>query len=702
MLDVTTILALFILLLISSAAFFIAPKVKLPYTVLLVLVGLLLVPLTNLPVLDNTFGFLRGVVLTPELLFYVFLPMLIFESAFNMNFRKMVENIWHISLLSVIGLLISASIIATLIFFTFQVIGLPVPFVIALLFGAVISATDPVAVLALFKEFGAPKRLTLIFEGESLFNDGTAVALFMVILAVAISGFDGPSTIIAGINTFVMMVALGILFGVFMATLFSKALRYTRSNEFVSITLLIVSAHLVFILSELINENPIFGVQIHVSAIIATTVSSLFLGTYARHILSPASDGYLKKSIEHLAFVANSLVFLLAGILFASTQINLELLWLPILLTILIVMIARAISVYAVTLPLNAFRPVSRIPGSWQTLLAWGSLRGALAIIIVLLIPENFTIAGWPYDFTPRELLIALTVGCILATLFIKTPTIGKLVKKFGVDKLSPLSEARLADLGVYYLQTESERIKELHMRGYVDQTHYQVLHDSLEAKIAQTQATRDNLREHHGKKLFTQALHYEAISIEEKYLKKLYVQKEVNESVYRRIKGKLSLQQEKIEYAQHESIDPHSYTDRKDVFDRLVAFSQNPFAKKKPGDVLENKYQYYRAQAIIARKVSKVLHEMQQQFPREVFYSDIFETVINIYENHQAITSAKAERLLENHPKELEDIVTELSIKSLHTTGDKAVKYFEYRGIVGEEMAALLERRYAPDSIRP
>src|SRR5690606_36996114 len=105
------------------------------------------------------------------------------------------------------------------------------------------------------------------------------------------------------------------------------ALRYTKSNEFVSITVLIVSAHLVFVLSELINQTPIFGLHLHISPIIAATISSLFLGTYARHILSPGSDAYLQKSIEHLAFIANSLVFLLAGLLFASTRVNITELW---------------------------------------------------------------------------------------------------------------------------------------------------------------------------------------------------------------------------------------------------------------------------------------------------------------------------------------------------------------------------------------
>lgn len=692
---ITSILALFVLLLISSATFFLAKRFKVPYTVLLVIVGLLLVPLSNMSLFGSSFNFLQEVVLTPELLFFVFLPMLIFESAFNMNMRKMIENAWHITLLSIVGLIISTVIIAGLLYGLFQLLGIEVPFIITLLFGAVISATDPVAVLALFKEYNAPKRLTLIFEGESLFNDGTAVALFLVILGVATSGFHGVETVIEGVGVFAMMVLVGIAFGVFMATVFSKALRYTRSNEFVSITLLIVSAHLVFILSELINTHPLFGLHIHVSPIIATTVSSLFLGTYARHILSPTSDEYLHKSIEHLAFIANSLVFLLAGLLFASTNIDFAQLWLPIALTIVIVAFARAISVYAITIPLNYFRPVSKIPGSWQKLLAWGSLRGALAIIVVLLIPDNFTIEGWSYAYSPKELLLALTIGCILATLFIKATTIGALVTKLGVNKPSNLQQAWTLHLGLYYLLTEKRRISDLAVRGFVDKTAQKPLLHDLQTKIDETANEQRELFTSQGSKLAVQSLHYLAIAIERQYLKTLYAKDEVTESVYRRIRGKLTLQQEKIEYAQHESINPSSYMDRKDVFERLVHFTQNAFSRSSTTP-LEEQYLYYRTQSIIARKALKTLQQMQTQYDAPVFEESAFEKVIAIYTKHQDTSAAMLRQLSNDHADELQQFIMKLSKTSLHSTGGKALRFFKQKGLTDESTLELIDQQYS------
>ena len=211
--------------------------------------------MVNLPVLGSVFGFLDDLQLTPELLFYIFLPVLIFESGYSMSIRKMLDSAWTISLLAVVGLLVSAFGSAALLYLVLQAVGVPVPFTVLLLFGAIISATDPVAVLALFKDFGAPRRLSIIFEGESLFNDGTAVALFLVVLGVAGSGFHGVSTILAGVTSFVVMVLAGVLLGLGGASLLGVILRRTRANEFVSATLLMISAHLVFITGELVNEQ---------------------------------------------------------------------------------------------------------------------------------------------------------------------------------------------------------------------------------------------------------------------------------------------------------------------------------------------------------------------------------------------------------------------------------------------------------------
>lgn len=696
MLSITSVLALFTLLAIASAMYFIARRIKIPYTVLLVLVGLLIVPLTKLPGIETIFGFLDDMQLTPELLFYIFLPVLIFESAFNMNMRRMVESAWTITLLAIVGLIVSASLIAGGLYLLLPGLGLEVPFIVLLLFSAIISSTDPVAVLALFKEYGAPKRLTLIFEGESLFNDGTAVALFLVVLAVAQDGFHGTSTVVEGITMFAVMVIAGIVLGIVMAMLFSRALRATRSNEFVTVTLMIVSAHIVFILGELINEHGLFGLPIHVSSIIATTISALFLGNYARHALSPRSDQYIAKSIEHLAFVANSLVFILAGILFASARINLADLWVPMLVTILVVATARAISVFAVTRPLNALK-LDTIPPNWERLLAWGSLRGALAIIVVLLVPENFTPDGWNQPYSPRDFLLALTVGCILATLFVKALTIGPLIKRLRISRPEPLERAFQLDIAIYYLLTEKYRFSQQHSRGFISKDHYKQLASQVEAKLVKALARREKLVATHGANVFEQSLRLVAIGVEERYLKELYVEQEISETVYRRIKGKLTLQREKIEHAQHEAIDPSVYTDRKDVFDRLVLFIQTFLDRSYDETVpVVERLQRYRAQAIISRKALKILDQMQTQYAQPTFIESVYDKVAATYVRYLEQNQHSVHRLLDEHPRALAATTADLSVSSLHASGEKALHFLHERGIIDEALAEKIEQQYA------
>ncbi|MFZ2836243.1 MAG: sodium:proton antiporter [Candidatus Saccharimonadales bacterium] len=696
MLEIESVLSLFSLLALSSGVYFAAKRLKVPYTVLLVLVGLLIVPIVHVPVLKDIFGFLGELTLTPELLFFIFLPILIFESAFNMNVRRMVDNIWSISLLAVVGLLLSTVAIAALLFFALPYVGIPIPFIVALLFGAIISSTDPVAVLALFKEFGAPKRLTMIFEGESLFNDGTAVALFLVILAVIEHGFNGSSTVVEGVLMFGGMVIFGIIFGLLMATLFSRALRFTKSNEFVTVTLLLISAHIVFIVSEIINEKGLFGLDIHISSIIATTIAALFLGNYSRHTLSPKTDEYLGKVTEHIAFMANSLVFLLAGLLFASSKIDVLSLILPILLTILVVAFVRAVTIFVVILPLNALKIEEKIPRSWQLLLAWGSLRGALAIIIVLLIPETVTVPGWTLDYSVRDLLLALTVGCILATLFVKAPLIGSIVRKLKINQPEPIVEAYEADLGVYYLLTAESRFDTHKTRGFVRESEYVELKKDMKAKLDHAYSQRDDLIKAHGKKVFEQSLHLTAIQVEEFTLKQLYANEEVSESIFRKIKGKLNLQKEKIEYAQEDTIDPSKYIDRKDVFDRLVNALQTLYDRKRSNKLLpEEQLQYYRAQMIISRKVTKVLNDMQHEHPHPVFIPEVFEKVLQRYESYRAQCSARVDSLLAAHNDELSPYLASLATRSLNASGVRALGYLNSRGILSEDVEHNIEQKF-------
>lgn len=690
-LSLTSTLSLFVLIALSTVIFFAAKRFKLPYTVLLVLVGVLLVPIVNLPYFEIVFGFLDDMVLTPELLFYIFLPVLIFESGFNMNIRKMLDNAWAITLLAVVSVIISVVVIATLLYVSLPLIGIQIPFIIALMFGAVISSTDPAAVLSLFKEFGVPPRLAMIFEGESLLNDGTAIAIFFVLLTIATHGFHGVESVVHGVVEFTVMIVFGVIIGLVMAALFSRALRFTKNNEFVTVTLLIISAHLVFIFTEVINTLSHF----HVSSIIATAVASLFLGNYSRDVLAPKVDEYLGKLIEHMAFIVNSLVFLLAGLLFANSGVDFAQLWLPIGITVLVVAVARIVSVYAVVIPLNRAKVEEKIPDSWRKLLAWASLRGALSIIIVLIIPEDFTIEGWTYDYSPRDFLLALTIGCILATLFIKAPLIGPIMRRYNIDEFDPLRAAHEADLGIYYLLTERSRLLGHKAKGFVSDEQYEMLIKQVEAKLEEAENERKHIVQNYGFTIFIQSLHLAIVHIEMATLKRLYINDEVNEKTYRKIHGKLCLQQEKIEYAQHNKIDPDAYIDRKDIFDRLVNFMQTLFTRSSNEIKLEEKLQYYRSQMIMARKAVIVVERMQNEFDRPVFQPQTYAEVSERYQRYQRQSAKKMQDLVAAHYAELSPYLAKLAERSLAASGNRALAYLHDNGLADEPFEEEIRQRF-------
>ena len=171
----------FILLLMMAAwVSYWSKKIKIPATASLVAVGMLMAFWAK----HHFLPFIDDFELTPDLLFYAFLPILLFESAYQIRYSELMRNIRSISALSIVSLVLSAFFIAVVLRFVFWWIGIEIPFIVSLLFGALISSTDTAAALSIFKEIGVPRRLNLIFEWESLFNDGTAIALFLVVLSV--------------------------------------------------------------------------------------------------------------------------------------------------------------------------------------------------------------------------------------------------------------------------------------------------------------------------------------------------------------------------------------------------------------------------------------------------------------------------------------------------------------------------------------
>lgn len=679
-------LSIFTLMFISLGVNVLALKFRVPYTVLLVIAGSLLVPLSKIEI----FSFITSFQLTPELLFFVFLPVLIFESAYNMKIRNIRDNKIAISLLAIVGLLVSTFIIGYVGHWGFQLLGFEIPLLVTLLFGAIISATDPVAVLALFKDFGVPHRLTLIFEGESLFNDGTAFAIFLVLLEVFNHGYNGYSTWLHGLFTFSTMMIGGTLFGLFMGFLFSKLIEWVKGHEHLEITLTLLVAHFTFLLAEVISENLVIeGHAIHLSSIIATLVSSMVLGNYGRFKMSAGVDKYMDKFWGYFSFVANSLVFILMGLLFTSLTISLNIALLPILMIILVVVVARAVSIYVSIGIANRFKSEQSIPLNWQHLMAWGSLRGSLAVIMVLLIPDDLSLPEWTYDFSIKEFLVAITIGSIYFTLMVKANTIGRIVRWLKIDALLPYEQLSYFKSKALIYMEISNGSKKLYDEQQINKEQYQKFtryYQQLHQEIVK-QCDELNLNSKH---IVENMLRLYTLGIQKKELKKLFQHDEISESIYKKNLSILETQTERVEQDNKKLKSLNQYfTNWSGSFNncfRKMFFL--PAHKDDPQEL----YLYYRTQFHLISKVLDEMELMKKSHLTEVFDDPkAIQNVIDMYQGLKKVTEQQMHDEIKSNQAMLDQLNEQSAINLLQTVQNKTLNDLHKNEIITKKLHVLL-----------
>ncbi len=399
-----------VLLLIASIVGMAARRLRVPYTLALVVAGLLL-------------GFvhieaLHGLSLGADLLLLLLLPPLLFEAALHIDLRDFRRDLGPILVLAVPGVLAGAALTAGLSWLALGATGLSPAFgwPQALLFAAVIGATDPISVLALFKELGVTRRLYLLVEGESLLNDGVAVVLFLILGAVlgtseAQAVPEGAAAILAyGIKTFIWMAGAGLGIGAMIGAAASVAARQI-DDHLIETTLTTLVAWGSFLLAE----------QIEASGVLATVSAGMMVGFGKSYGMSAHTRVAVEDFWEYMAFLANSFVFLLVGL-------ELD----PLLLihkapaiaaASLAVLLSRAAVVHG-SAPIVR-RLADPIPASWRHVMVWGGLRGSLSMVLVLTLPQ---------DFPGRATLVALVFGVVAGSLFIQGLSIGALLRRLGLS----------------------------------------------------------------------------------------------------------------------------------------------------------------------------------------------------------------------------------------------------------------------------
>jgi CPA1 family monovalent cation:H+ antiporter len=390
---------LILLFIVVTAVAIAVQRLAIPYTVALVLTGLVL----------GMLHVFEAPHLTKALMFGIFLPGLLFDAAFHLEFKQFWRNRLAISSLAVPGVaaaialtaLILTPVANTLHFvqnFTWQH---------ALVFGAIISATDPIAVVAIFKNLGVPKRLSMLLEGESLLNDGTAIVFFTLSVALVTGGVVTSGELILD---FIKIVGFGALIGVGIGLAISHILRRV-DDPMIEITLTMIAAYGSFLVAE----------HFHFSGVIATVAAGMLCGNYGASAgMSPSTRVAVDVFWQYMAFALNSIVFLLIG-----TEVNFDNLlasWQAILVAYLVVTGGRALVIFGASALLRKTR--EKISWGWSVVLTWGGLRGGLPMVLVLSLPK---------DFPHQELLVSMTFGVVILSILAHGLTMSPLLRRLGV-----------------------------------------------------------------------------------------------------------------------------------------------------------------------------------------------------------------------------------------------------------------------------
>ena len=388
------------LLIVAIIVALIARRLRLPYTVGLVVTGIALAILR----ID------RGVVLTHDFIFDLVLPPLLFEAAINIDWKELRQDALPVLTLAIVGTAVSAMVVTAGMV---AVLGWPIRS--ALLFGALIAATDPVAVIAMFKDNGVSGRLRLLVESESLFNDGVAAVLFAVVLAWAQATAGPPVTTAEAVGALLLTVGGGIVTGLGSAGAVI-VVAWRTSDHLIESTLTTVAAYGSFLLAE----------RFHCSGVLATVAAGLLIGNLGmlaegrRGVISRRAREFVLALWDFVAFIANSLVFLLIGLAVAGIPFG-GLGVAALVVVIALVLLARALTVY----PLCLFfaRSYWAVPIRAQHILWWGGLRGALSLALALSLPPPLA--------QKSEILVA-TFGVVVFSVVVQGLTMPLLLRKLA------------------------------------------------------------------------------------------------------------------------------------------------------------------------------------------------------------------------------------------------------------------------------
>ena len=456
-----------------------AARLQVPYTVLLAAAGVALGTLIQGFAGANGAGpfhdFLNSLAeldISSEALLYIFLPVLLFETALAVDVRRLFDDIGPILLLAVVAVFVGTFAVGYALNL-FTTMGLTA----CLLLGAIVATTDPAAVIGVFRDLGAPRRLTMLVEGESLLNDAAAIALFTLLLAMLTRRADGGAMEAA--TEFLYDFAGGVLTGYLCGRLVCLLVEPVRDQPMAEITLTVALAYLSYVLAEH---------YVGASGVVAVVTAALVIGSVGRTRISPTTWGALEHVWRQLGFWANSLIFLLTAILVPRLLGGVG--WSDVGLVVVVViaaMAARGLVLFGLLPLLSAVGLAQRVSHSYKAVMLWGGLRGAVSLTLALAVTENGRVPDRVQGF-----VAILATGFVFFTLFVNGTTLRALIRLLGLDRLTPVERAMRNRALALSLAGIRERVEEVARHYEVDAA----ATDTMAARYAERLDAIDRERE--------------------------------------------------------------------------------------------------------------------------------------------------------------------------------------------------------------
>jgi CPA1 family monovalent cation:H+ antiporter len=389
--------SIILLMLVGATVALVARRLRMPYTVALVVAGLLL----------SASPLLHPPGLTKELLFAVFLPGLLFEAAFHLDAGEFWRNRLTIFSLALPAVVLATLLIAGGLVLALRAAGIALEWGPAFVFATLIAATDPIAVVALVRTLGAPARLGVLIESESLLNDGTAAVSFTAAVAYVL-GSQPNTASLAG--DFVYAIGAGVLIGA-VAGLVTRRLLAWLDDVMVMITMTTTAAYGSFLVADALGA----------SGVIAAVTAGLLSGAEgSRRGMSSTARATLQGFWQYVAFALNSFVFLLIGFQARLTQLIHA--WRSILVAYAVVTVTRIVVTYVVV----AVMPKrEHVPRGWTAVLAWSGLRGSLSMVLALSLSTAMP---------QRELIVDMTIGVVVLSILVQGMTVSPLMRWLGLE----------------------------------------------------------------------------------------------------------------------------------------------------------------------------------------------------------------------------------------------------------------------------